>query len=335
MNSFSEILNEYFEKLEITQSSAAQIIGCSRSMLYSVLSGEKNLTESKFQRMISEIPFTDEQITKLRYSYYKDKYPAGTIDRIFAINYFMSGQRENEHGIIMSPSALPDTPGTIIGEPELLRITAAIVSDEEAGIIMTNFPYENKNIDDTVFAALTGRKNHVDFRHIIEFSHSNKSSKNIANLFLSLRYIRHGFNPFYCFSDNDIQCENDLYPYFILTDRYAFFFNTHINCGMFINEESIVRSSRGIADTYLEKCEPLATYPTDVFELKSTITKVSSNKISHAFGSSACIIPFVPEMIEKIADRSLPNREFDKNRCRSLYKARSAQRNGNVSAVST
>ena len=279
-------------------------------MIYSVLAGEKNLTEPKFQHMLSAIPFTDEQITQLRYAYYRDKYPVGAIDRIFKINYYMSGQRDTERSVTVPASSLPAVSGAVIGEWEILSTIAAVISDEKATVITTNFSFESKSMDDTVFAALTGRKSKADFRHIIEFLNNNESHINISNLFLSLRYIRRKYNPYYCYCDISDNKANECYPYFILTDRYAFFFNTAMHCGMFITEESIVKATNGMADAFLENCLPVATYPSDVFELKSSITKVSANKISSAFGSSACIIPFIPDMIEKIADKDLTNREL-------------------------
>lgn len=310
MNSFGTILNECFEKLEITQSNAANMIGCSRAMIYSVLGGEKNLTESKFQHMLSVIPFSDEQISQLRYAYYKDKYPSGVIDRILLISHYMSGRYKNKSSVTVPPVPIPAVSGAVMGEWELLGIAAALTEDKKASVITTNYPFEHKSFDDTVFAALTSRTTKADFRHIIEFEKDNSSDKNISNLFLSIRYIRRNYNPRYCYSDitKDGEC-NNIYPYYLITDRYALFFNLKMNCGMFITDSSIVHSSNEMAKVLLEQCLPLSSYPTDVFELKSTITKVSANKISAAFGNSACIIPFMPEIVKNIAVEDIPNKD--------------------------
>ena len=310
MKNFGVILSEYLEKLEITQSSAAQLIGCSRSMIYSVLNGEKKLTESKFQHMLSAIPFTDSQISALRYSYYADKYPSGAIDKIYKINHFMSGRHENDGSVSAPPTPLPEESGAVMGEWDILGTIAAVIRDEKATVVTTNFPFTNKNIDDTVFTSLSARETPLNFRHIVEFQSSNDSDINITNLFLSMRYIRCRYNPYYYYSDSFSDRKHYIFPYYVLSDRYAFFFNNNMHSGMFITEDSIIKTVNGMTDAFLENCEPLAIYPSDVFELKSTITKVSSNKISYAFGNSACIIPFVPEMIEKIADKDLPNRDI-------------------------
>lgn len=309
MKNFGTILNECFEKLEITQSSAAQLIGCSRSMIYSVLNGEKNLTEAKFQNMLASISFTDQQISQLRYAYYKDKYPVGVIDKIFKIHYYLSGQHERTSSFTISLTPIPDSSAAVTGQLELMGIISALILDESTKNITTNFSFDDKLTDDTVFSALIKRENDINFRHIIVFDSANTSDTNISNLFLSLRYIRRRFNPFYCYSELTTTV-GDIYPYYFVTDTHAFFFNTDMNCGMIITENDIVRSVNGMLSVILGKCQPLSSFPTDVFELKSSITKVSSNKITSALGNSACILPFVPEMIENIANDDLPNRDL-------------------------
>lgn len=309
MKDFGVILNECFEKLEITQSNAAQLIGCSRSMIYSVLNGEKNLTESKFQNMIATINFTDEQISRLRYAYYKDKYPLGVIDKIFKLHYFLSGRHERTNSITISPLPIPDSSSAVTGKWELLSIIAALILDDKTKKITTNFSFKDNLTDDVVFSALIEKKDDIDFRHIIVFDSSNTSDTNISNLFLSLRYIRRGFNPLYCYSELTTTV-GDIYPYYFVTDTHVFFYNTDLSCGMLITERDIVCSVNDMLSVILSKCQPLSSYPTDVFELKNSITKVSSNKISSALGNSACIIPFVPEMIENIANDELPDREL-------------------------
>lgn len=308
MKDFGVILNEYLEKLEITQSNAAQLIGCSRSMIYSVLNGEKQLTESKFQNMLSVFNFTDEQISKLRYAYYKDKYPTGAIDRIFQICHYMAGHHEKETSINIPVLQITSSSVSVKGKQELAGLISAIILDENVKVITTNFSFKDKTTDDAVFNALTKRKNSVDFRHIITFDSSNKSDVNIRNLFLSLRYIRHGFNPLYRYSDKIT--DDSIYPYYIITDKYVLFFNSEHSCGMFITEEDIIRSTSEMAKSVLDNCSPLAQYPVDVFELKNSVTKVSSNRISYALGNSACILPLVPEKIESFAADDLPNKDL-------------------------
>ena len=82
MNTFGSKLNEYLDILGITQVKAAQVAGCSRAMIYSVLNDERNLSEDKFQTMLAELPFSETQADVLRKLYYADKYPKGVIEKI-------------------------------------------------------------------------------------------------------------------------------------------------------------------------------------------------------------------------------------------------------------
>ena len=308
MKSFGTLLTEYLEKLEITQSYAAQLIGCSRAMIYSVLNDEKKLTEAKFQHLLTIFDFTDEQISNLRFAYYKDKYPAGAIERIYRINHFMQGRHQCENPRKAEPAQIPSESCAVSGTQNLEALISAVILDKTTKTITTNYSFCDKVTDDAVFFSLIQRRDRIDFRHIITFDNSNSSDVNISNIFLSIRFIRHGFNPMYRFAEE--KKENELYPYFIITDNYLILFNHKSACGMFITEDSIIRSTLTMAETVLEECTPLATYHADIFELKSSITKVSSNKLSYAFGNSACIIPFMPEFIERIAADNLPNREL-------------------------
>ena len=137
MKSFGTLLTEYLEKLEITQSYAAQLIGCSRAMIYSVLNDEKKLTEAKFQHLLTIFDFTDEQISNLRFAYYKDKYPAGAIERIYRINQFMEGRHQCENPRKAEPALIPSESCAVSGTQNLEALISAVILDKTTKTITT------------------------------------------------------------------------------------------------------------------------------------------------------------------------------------------------------
>ncbi len=311
MNTFGNTLSEYLELLGITQIGAAEVIGCSRAMIYAILNDERKLSEAKFQKMLSGIPFSPEQDDNLRALYYTDKYPQGVLQKIFRIKQYLTHPRTDPEMLPLSNIiALPGRDTAVVGEKELQDIIAAMLLDDTCGYAITNFSYQAKPINEVCYTALSRRATPIDFQHIIRFEKNNSSTQNIENIFESIPYLRLRHSPLCHYAETVPLNIQGLYPQFLLTPDAALLFHEQANCGIFIRTRNIINEVTAAVRQFLPNCQPLAQITDNVLTLKEYLTDTAESNIIYSFSNFACFLPHAPrEYFEEIANPSLPNRE--------------------------
>ncbi|MCD7828728.1 MAG: hypothetical protein LUG85_09385, partial [Clostridiales bacterium] len=178
--------------------------------------------------------------------------------------------------------------------------------------IVTNYPFENQELDNAVFSSLNRSYPKTgEFIHIVEFDQSNKSLKNIDNIFKSVRYCRIGFAPVYCYSVGLGEFNSSLFPYFFLTESYGLLFNENGSDGIFTNNEDFVKQLTIAANKLSSSCEPLGAFCDNVFKIKDHFQRLSGSKTIGCFCNHMCTLPISPpEVFEAGTSDNLPNREI-------------------------
>lgn len=312
MDTFGNKLSEYFDALGVTQVRAAEVTGCSRAMIYSVLNDEKKLSEEKFQTMLAEIPFSAPQADTLRRLFYADKYPKGVIEKIFCIKNYLSGALPKPAGYKLPETfSLPSAQTAVDGEREICDLAAAMIGDEDCRTIYTNFSYRAANFDGAVYAALCKRKTPVSFQHILCFESSNRSAVNIQNIFESVRYIRLRHPPLYYYVEEIPRRLHVLYPHFLLTDRAVLLFHEKADIGIYLTDPAIIKEVISAVEQFLPNCKPLARINESVLDLQSDLMKTSEAKVQFCLSGFVCDLPHAPrEYFDALARPDLPNREM-------------------------
>ncbi|MCD7775101.1 MAG: helix-turn-helix transcriptional regulator [Clostridiales bacterium] len=271
MNGFGEVFGKCLDEAGISQIAAAEAAECSRAMIYSVINGEKMLSENKFQTMVRELAFSDMQMENLRRSYYESKYPDGVIDKIYRIReYLREDETDDKKNFDGVEPYLPDKTCTIRGLSLLCRTIIGIVYGSKAKII-TNYPFSNTDADNAFFSALSAADEDMDFIHIVEFEADNKSPRNIDNLFKSIRYIRKKYVPLMYYGNSGDGIGSELLPYFIVSDKYAAFFDADFSMAVFSNEETIVNGVFVLAEKIVGKCKYIGMLNDNIFDMKNFV----------------------------------------------------------------
>lgn len=321
MNTFGSKLNEYLDILGITQVKAAQVAGCSRAMIYSVLNDERNLSEDKFQTMLAELPFSETQADVLRKLYYADKYPKGVIEKIYCIKNYLSGALPKPAGHkIPKTVSLPSAQTAVDGEREICDLAAAMIGDEDCRTVYTNFSYRAANFDGAVYAALCKRKTPVNFQHILCFESSNRSTVNIQNIFESVRYIRLRHSPLYYYVEDIPRRLHVLYPHFLVTEKAVLLFHEKLNIGLYLTEPTVIQEVMSAIRQFLPNCKPLAHINETVLDLQSDLMKAFEVKVQFCLSGFVCDLPHAPyDYFDALASPDLPNREMLIEIARNYY----------------
>lgn len=311
MNTFGNTLGEYLELLGITQIGAAELIGCSRSMIYAILNDERKLSEAKFQNMLSAIPFSPAQADALRALYYEDKYPQGVMQKVFRIkNYLRRPRTDAPAPALPRAVRLPGQDTAISGEREIQEMIAAMLTDKECTEAITNFSYQARTINNTFFATLAHRTAPINFQHIIRFEKDNHSTLNIENIFESVRYLKLRHNPLYYYTETVPITIRGLYPQFLVTPTAVLLFHEKANFGIFLKTPAIVSEVAHSVRQFLPNYQPLAQITDNILALKEYLTDTAESNIIYSFSNFACFLPHAPrEYFDEIANPDLPNRE--------------------------
>lgn len=311
MNTFGNTLSEYLELLGITQIDLAEVIGCSRAMIYAILNDERKLSEAKFQKMLAGIPFSPEQDDNLRALYYTDKYPQGVLQKIFRLKQYLTHLRTDPEMLPLSDIiALPAQDTAVSGEKELQDIIAAMLLDDTGSYAITNFSYQAKPINEVCYTVLSHRTTPIDFQHIIRFEKNNSTTQNLENIFESVRYIKLRHTPLYYYSETVPIEICGLYPQYLITPDSVLLFHEKANCGIFIRTRDLINEVTATVRHFLPNCRPLAQITDNVLALKEYLTDTAESNILYSFSNFACFLPHAPRAyFEEIASPSLPNRE--------------------------
>lgn len=310
-NRFGDELSKLMKQNGYSQKSLATALDCSRTMIYSVLKGERVLAEDAFRKLTGTVASTREQRNALRVAYYSDWYPDGTMDKLCAIRDCLSCLE----GELLSPDE-EDYGAASANTPKQVLHAAAYVIREELKSdnpkIYTNYGYELTELDNTVYTLLRDCEKAVNFRHFISFEHADKTTRSIKNLFSSVRYMRLGYSPLYRYCDGvDKDGLDSLFGCFILTHRHVFQFSTGGENGIIISDLSAAQGVRGFVERRANNYSLLASFSDNVLGFKDNVVRNSVFDCKFAFGGYACIAGLdFPDIFYEVADSRLPNREM-------------------------
>lgn len=316
MSTFAETLKKCLDEAGFSQKMAANLCGCSRTMINSVLSQKKQLSETSFQTLIHEAPFTEDQKRRLRVEFYTEKYSAGTAAKIDIINMrfqYACASSPNQYRY----SAIPPSSGDIVmlTMPELIAQSCALIREQaekyDAPVIITNFPFSEKDFDNAVYETLAALNKHIDFKHIIELDKTGKSDSSISMIFDSIRYIRQKYVPLIACSMLREDCASDaLYRYYFTGNGFLILFNTDMSGGILIRSPEPAAAALQRAQSNAVKCEPIATLPESYLSLKELLEQSGKLTLQSVIDNYIRVGKFVDEeMLNAVLRTDLPGRE--------------------------
>lgn len=272
MEKFGDALGEYLNSLGLSQTKAADALDVSRAMLYSVLKNEKRLSEDNFRKLMSAIPFSDAQKRALRKLYYRDAYPAGTIDKIYCIMDHLS---KGDEGFVLDDvpvsASLPERTKYVSGETEILSLIKSVILDENQKNIYTNYPFLKRKIDSAVFNALKRAPKKEKFVHFVEFEDDDKTTLNIDNLFSAEKYVKMGYIPLWFYSGAYADEPLQMYPFFFLSDDFLFMFSAKYSSGPVIVEKDIISGAVEKVERFALDCGELGKVCENIFDFRDAV----------------------------------------------------------------
>lgn len=301
---FGEYLNECVDKREIPIAKITRISGINRGKLYNVFYNKRRLSEEELFALIEKAGFSPMESEKLIDLYYAELFGETEFSRIkFLEEALQKDWHRHEACECRSYESCFKNP--IESENQLLGAIAYILTVETD--VITNFPLNDKRLDDIVFSCLKSTK--LKLTHILEFTEDQVGTENLKTLFAALKYMYNGSFPLYRYKHSSKDGQS-LFPYFFVGKNHAVHFNG--KTGIVLSDDAAIQTVRTSAAEIMEKCIPLGTSPDDnisqVMELYGA--GFNEKKLFYTFSYYPCIAKYTDyDVMYNVANGELPEKE--------------------------
>lgn len=315
MKNFGMILDETASENNWSKSLFAKSLGLNRGNYYKIISGQIRMTEDMFYKMFDNNKFTKIQESLLKEAYWRESYRSDVLEHILFIKDSFDELSKDPVCVKKLGAYTPNSScDTIIGITSIVKAIEFILNDElenESPQIFTNYPYENKNIDNHVFEILSKSQKKVDFQHIVRFNTDNTSTKNLSNVFSSIKYARMNYNTYYYYINNMLADEIDiLYSGFFISSKYVLLLNSSESIGILSSEPDMLKASITAAELVFQRSKPLVSYFENAFTFKNELEKHQIH-LTGSFDSIPCIVSYADAtIVDAMIRDNIPNRDL-------------------------
>lgn len=326
MNDFNIELRDAMAQAGISQKKLADIIGCSRAMVYAVLNNEKRLSEKSFRKLIDESVFSGDQKRRLRLSYYSVVYDDKVIEHLRTINkYFRKESLRTLGSYTDFDSILPDKTQELIGGDHIIiALLGALkkeIKEKEHPFAVTNYSCSNRTLNNNIYDMLKNCNKEMDFNHVVYFDNCSTPGGDIASIFESFRFMALG-NKVFAFYGNidEMDMYNISFTHFLITSDCAVFFDLNDLMGVYIADKELTEIFRKRAMYRINNLPLISECYSDIMELKDSLL-LTTNSLPHvAFEVYPCVCTVVDaEDFEYIIADDEQNREMLKKMAAAYF----------------
>ena len=151
----------------------------------------------------------------------------------------------------------------------------------------------------------------MSFFHIVNFDNIGSDIHNLRNIFRSIKYAQNRFNTFYYYDNNHPFQLDNLFPFFIVTNKGAILYNKLLNNGLLILETSIVNELIKKAKSILSQCMPLVLFPDSIFQIQQHLAQNIEQPFEISIGVDPCPTKYLTlDILEDIAKDSVPDKNY-------------------------
>jgi hypothetical protein len=328
MDRFGTVFQECVKQSGRSVAWFAREISMNRGMLYNVWEGKK-MPEERLQALLRLHVLTQKQEERLREAYYRASYGEAAFARVLFIQQSLAqmAKGEGRPAVVPLEPHCPEGPLEVVSNvARLSKVIRYILESEMAQPsphIATNYPYSAANIDDLVYAILSGTKASVTFRHYIAMETDCAGTLNLHNIFAANRYLKLRHSPFiHKTSDFTLELHSAIYPCFFVTSQHVLLFHPESGSGLFLAEPEAVATIALTVSQQHQSCAPLALFPANEMELQQMYAQKSVlTQDGGGFSWWPCMACFCDcELLDQLFVRELPARDALIQIVESFYK---------------
>lgn len=274
--SFGVVLKDCLNEANASVRNFSQITGINRGWVYNIFNGKKPLPEKRFHEILENYPFTSHQKEALSNSYYEDIFGIDTFKKIQFIIQSMNklGAKDNSQNSFPWYSCTYHSTSQYINNTAHLIDAIIFLLSSDVKYIYTNFSFEHKKINDTVFCFLENN-NCVDFSHIVNFDTTGMETHNLQNVFCSAKYASLGFNTFYYYNNHTISLQADnMFPYFFMTNKGILLYDNSLSEGLLLLDKEILTSFLPKVKEIFKNAIALVDFYTDTLVLNTKLKQI-------------------------------------------------------------
>lgn len=300
-----EILQSLFESKQATLSSISRLSGIHKGTLHRFVNGERDVKFNELMRISSALGLSSAQKALLFDTFFNELYG----EKEMELARFVISQLPSAYDPL--PVAVPDRGYDTYPEngfmPDMEKVHAAIfsVTEIESGKIYTNFPFENKILDEFFFRKAQNKD--IELLHFVRHIQKDGDKENIYSLIRALRYMNIGAFPYV---SSDLQFSNaaGVLPYFVVTQKGAVLFNERFG---FITVNKISVSE--LIDT-IENAIPqtvrIGRKPTDIMDIKNTAASIAvTEKLLEFCKYPPCLAKYITREMMQAAANDVPHKD--------------------------
>ncbi len=320
MTTFSNLLTEIIKNKKIPIYALAKKCSIDRSHLSRVLTGERKLSPETFGRLAEALELTPTEDRRLRFLFVGENFGdhkygkyVDFINKLSHLDEKFPTDTYERNGISVS---LDFTSDRLIFSDHLDTANAIdyvvrneFLSQDKNNRIYTNIP--SKIIYPLLIKNTKKLPTGFDFRHLISIS--NEREYDLDVIFNIVRFMDFGcITQYYNASSTPDEHIDLLYPYYIITKEFSFFFASDFEKSMIIKDSSFADIN---AKSFIEKTKNTKKYISiyeDVLDCKKNCKEIHSLGFDTlmSFGTFCATLYMTENMWTQIAKPDLPGRDY-------------------------
>lgn len=328
MSEFSQLLAEYIHRKNVRTYSMAEYCGIDRSMMYKFIRGKRTPSSPELVDRISGFLqltpgesrdlFTAYQITQVGYdNFYRRR------DMFDFLNNFTDIANKNH--VVTTFSTLAQYDRELISlsnEAEVNQAVLTAVTDQVhrgSGqlqmLIRPDYPFLTQLLLSSLHNDSTLVISHIICLSNTEQVDTAKKDYNLHCLMniLPLCTCGYQYQPYYYYDSPSSRLDTfRLFPYLILTDRYAVVLSESLQTGFLTCRQDMLSMLEDMFNSCVEQTRPLLTKIENVYDQLQYVQKIlqSDSEIEYSFQMTPCMTALLSkDFLDKYVNPQLPSRQ--------------------------
>lgn len=300
-----ECLRAMFEDKNASLNSISRLSGINKGTLSRIVYGKQDVKFDELMKISSALGLLYGQQKLLLDTYFNEMYGKKDMD---AVHFVLE---EIPTAFDPPDVDVPDRGYTSYPEngflPDMKSVYEAIftVTDIESGKIYTDFPFENKVLDEFFFRK--AKKEGIELFHFIKNIHKDGEKQNLHSLIRALRYMNIGQFP-YATDEWQFTDDMNILPYFCATQKGAVLFNGEFGF-VTVNGDSAADIIKK-AERMLSRAECLGKKPADIMDIKNfSVGLKLDGGVIDICKYPPCLAKYVTREMMYSAAKDVPNKD--------------------------
>ncbi len=319
----NESLQSLFESKQATQNSISRLSGINKGTLHRIVYGKQDVKFDELVKISSALGLSSAQKTLLFDTYFNEIYG----EKEMELTRFVISQLPTAYDPL--PVTVPDKGYDTYPEngfmPDTEKVYEAIfsVTEIESGKIYTNFPFQNKVLDEFFFRKAKNKD--IKLLHFIRYVRKDGDKENVHFLIRALRYMLIGQFP-YVGSKPQFGDTTSILPYFVVTQKGAVLFNEQFG---FITENKIsVSELIDSIESAIPQTVCIGRKPTDIMDIKNAAVSIAATeKILEFCKYPPCHAKYITREMMQAAANDVPQKDQLIDICAKHYASVAVNKN--------